>query len=208
MVWDVLPPPPAQVMSSYSLWDSYPQKGPLHAPPHPNSDSKNGSLVYSLGACPQISVSNTASWDMASGRPGEGAGDLNTRDCRQGSLPKERRVAETSHQDAPASVRQFCFLLWQNSVPPYQGTLPSPHTRAVTFAFISPPGHRSAENDSERKYRPHPHIPYFLPRGSHSTLPGLDSHTEPVGVGSSTWEREQGGPGSLLVLPFVLKGLS
>lgn len=70
---------------------SRPQLGPLHAPSHPNSDSKNGSLVFSPGARPQISVSNTASWDTTSRRPpGEAGGLCEGRRCWQGPFRRRR----------------------------------------------------------------------------------------------------------------------
>lgn len=73
----------------------------------------------------------------------------------------------------PASVGQLCFLLWRKDpFLPYQGTLPSPHTRALSFVFIDLPGQCSAEEDIYCPPTPNTHT--FFTR----------SYIEPIGVRS------------------------
>lgn len=57
---------------------------------------------------------------------------------------------------SPRPPASFCFLLWRKDpFLPYQGTLPSPHTRALSFVFIDLPVQCSAEEDI---YCPPPQI--------------------------------------------------
>lgn len=75
----------------------------------PQLSSKNGSLVFSLGACPQISVSNTASWDMTSGRP-LGSQEASAEGDGAGRVPlggaKSEQGPSPSFWDAPTKATQ------------------------------------------------------------------------------------------------------
>lgn len=69
------------------------------------------------------------------------------------SLTKENCIDPSLR--LPASAGQVCSLLWwKDPFLLYQGTLPSPHTRALTFAFINRPGQCSAKEESKRLYCP------------------------------------------------------
>lgn len=94
----------------------------------------------------------------------------------------------------PTSVGQMCSLpWWKDPFLPYQGTLPSSHTRALTFALISLLGSVLLRKTAKEYTAFNPPPPPIHTRScSAFTLHFIRSPIEPMGM-----EREQGGPGSL-----------